>query len=112
MIVRVAALALFALAPWIGGAGSIASSGTARPVEAAPSECDNQNAPSLDEPSVDTDAGRPITEKVAVPADDEDDQDDDQDSGGVCRSETLELWFQQEPLPTLQVLNVTARVNS
>jgi hypothetical protein len=110
VIVRVAVLALFVLAPWAGGAGSAASSLTVRPVEAAPSDCEDQNSPSLDEPSVDTDAGRPITEKVASPSDDEDDQDSQ--DGGACRSETLELWFQQEPMPALQVFNMTARANS
>jgi hypothetical protein len=110
VIVRVAALALFALAPWAVGAGSAVSSRAAHPVEAMPSECEEQNSPSLDEPSVDTDAGRPITEKVALPTGDEDDQDDQ--DGGFCRSETLELWSQQEPMPVRQALNIATRANS
>jgi hypothetical protein len=105
VIVRVAALALFALAPWAGGAGSAASLVTVHPVDATPSECADQNSPSLDEPSVDTDAGRPITEKDALPNDDEDDQDSQAD--GACRSETLELWFQHKPMPVIQALNLT-----
>ena len=50
----------------------------------------------MDDPNVDTDADRPITEK----ADDGDDDDAGGDvgiDGGVCRSQTLELRFQLEP---------------
>ena len=109
MIVRVAVLALFALVPWIGEAGSAADSRMALPVEMMPSPCGEQSAP-LDEPSVDTDPGRPITEEAALPADD--DGGDQGDLDGACRSESLEFWFQQEPPTFIEAMNATPKARS
>ena len=70
---------------------------------AAPTECNGslQTGPSLDDPNVDTDPERPILEHAShVTREGEDDGDDDQSDNGAdgqCRSETLELWHQNDP---------------
>lgn len=112
MIVRVAALALFALAPWsIDGGSAPAWRAAAGPMPDT-SDCadPSESGSMLDEPSVQTDPERPITENAAL-SDDDVNGDDDQDDG-VCRSNTLELWFQRQPPFVLQVLNATARSQS
>ncbi len=100
MIVRVAVLIIFALTPWTAENGTQRAQ-SVRSVEAAPSDCDNRSDSLLDEPSVQTDPGRPIVEKANS---DDDDNDNDVDDG-TCRSDTLELWHEQEPTFGLLVLN-------
>ena len=99
MIVRVAVLSIFALIPWAAESGSQRAQ-SVRSVEVAPSDCDNRSDSLLDEPSVQTDPGRPIVEKADL-----DDDDNDADDG-TCRSDTLELWHEQEPTFGLLALNV------
>lgn len=62
---------------------------------AMPSECgDPDQGSSLDDPSVDTDPDRPIMDLASDSDDEADPRDDDAD--GMCRSQTLELWFPRE----------------
>jgi hypothetical protein len=61
---------------------------------APPPECDGslKSGPSPDDPNVDTDPDRPITEKAAGYEDEQSaDEPDD-----ACRSETLEHWFEPD----------------
>ena len=117
MLVRIALLMLFAFLPWAG----MSSAGPNVAVDeelAPPTECGSskEQGPSLDDPNVDTDPGRPITEEASMPGegmpgDDGGDYSDD-DADGMCRSETLELWFQPEPNIFLQALAATSRALS
>jgi hypothetical protein len=58
-----------------------------------PPECDGslKSGPSFDDPNVDTDPDRPITEKAG----DGDGQSADE-ADDACRSETLEHWFEPD----------------
>ena len=105
MIVRVAVLIVFALTPLAAESGTQRAQ-SLRSVQVAPSDCDNRSDSLLDEPSVQTDPGRPIVEKA-----DSDEGDSDADDG-VCRSDTLELWHEQEPAFGLLVLNDSSRKSS
>jgi hypothetical protein len=103
--------ALLAFVPWTGTGGA-AGSRLSHPVEITPSECATESqGPMLDDPNVDTDPDRPITENAAMLTDDGDDQSDD-DADGMCRSETLELWYQADPSTFMQALAATSRANS
>ena len=109
VIVRVAALALFALVPWSVHSGSAASSrAQSSAADDTPSACNDQDqSDPLDEPSVQTDPARPITEDAADEGDNDGETDD-----GMCRSQTLELWFPQKPSFLVQALNDTDRATS
>ena len=109
MLVRVLVLVVAALGFGVAGAGSsprsLALDEQAAPP--APLQCgaDALHGPSLDDPNVDTDPDRPITHKASF-GDDGDDAEggdegegdqSDNDADGQCRSESLELQFQQDP---------------
>jgi hypothetical protein len=102
VLVRIAFVAFLAFVPWTA-VSSTASPRLANFDEESPpplSECGGSTTnqgPSLDDPSVDTDPDRPIMEKVSAPDGDDDGDSSDDDADGMCRSETLELWFQPEP---------------
>lgn len=103
MLVRIAFALLISLAfvPWTG-MSSAAGSRVSFDEEPQTSECGSakQQGPSFDDPNVDTDPGRPITEHASLPDEEGDDQSDDY-ADGMCRSETLELWFAPESDPFL-----------
>jgi hypothetical protein len=116
VLVRIAFVMFLAFLPW-SAPSSTASPRLANFDEQSPpplSECGGSatnQGPSLDDPNVDTDPDRPIMEKASVPDGDDDGDDDgdadggdssDDDADGMCRSETLELWFQPEPSMFLQ----------
>ena len=102
MIVRVAVLVIFALTPWAAESGTQGPQ-SLRSVEMAPSDCDNRGDSLLGEPSVQTYPGRPIVEKADL------DNDDNDADDGTCRSDTLELWHEQEPAFGVLVLNDLSR---
>lgn len=122
MLVRVALLMSIALVPWTGaGMSSAAGSRASLDEEPRASECGSakQQGPSLDDPNVDTDPERPITEQASLGDDgdaggDGDAQGDGSDdyADGMCRSETLELWFQPESNIFIQALAATERALS
>ncbi len=114
MLIRFAMFALLAFVPWTGMSSAVGSrvpsSGDASPGP----ECSvgsQDQGPSLDDPNVDTDPDRPIIENAAMSMDDGDDQSDD-DADGMCRSETLELWYQPNPSIFMQALAVRSRADS
>jgi len=111
VLVKVALFVLFALAPW-SAVGPSAGSRVSFEGEPQTSECGSakQQGPSFDDPNVDTDPERPITELASLPDDEGDDSDDYAD--GMCRSETLELWFQPQPNVFIQALAATSRAQS
>ena len=108
VLVRFALFVLLAFAPW-SATSSTAGSRVDFEGEPHTSECGSakQQGPSFDDPNVDTDPERPITEHASAPEDEGDGTDDDAD--GMCRSETLELWFQPEPNIFIQALAVARR---
>jgi hypothetical protein len=113
VLVRFVLLVLFAFVPWTSMSVA-ADSGIAPEGEGPGSECSAGSlyqGPSLDDPNVDTDPERPIVEDAAFPGEEGDDQSDD-GADGMCRSETLELWFQFEGPYSREALAPTSRAIS
>lgn len=122
MLVNIALLMSLALMPWTH-ASSIADTRVSLDDAPGISKCGSaqqQQGPSLDDPNVDTDPDRPITEHASMndgPPDGDDDQGEDEAQGdefsnGMCRSETLELWFERDPNMFLHASLATARTVS
>lgn len=113
MLVRFALLIVLAILPWSGM--SVAADSGMTPEEEPPgSSCSTGSlyqGPSLDDPNVDTDPERPIVEMASMPSEEGDAQSDD-GADGMCRSETLELWFQFEGPYFKQALAPTSRALS
>lgn len=121
MLARFALLASLALVPWTGLSSAADSRlATIDDEEPQASECGSakQQGPSLDDPNVDTDPERPIVEHASLSneesggGDEEDGGQSDDFADGMCRSETLELWFQPEPNPFVHALAETGRALS
>jgi hypothetical protein len=112
VLVRFVLLMLLALVPWTG-MSSAAGSRVAFDEEPQVSDCGGDSkgqGPSLDDPNVDTDPERPITELASGFADEEEGEDQSDDyADGMCRSETLELWYQPDPTIFIQALAATRR---
>ena len=113
MLVRIALLMAFAVVPWTG-MSSAAGSRASLDEEPQTSECGTgkQQGPSFDDPSVDTDPERPITELASLSDEEDGDDQSDDYADGMCRSETLELWFQPEPNIFLQASAAVTRALS
>lgn len=109
MLVRFALLMSLAFVPWTG-MSSAAGSRVVLDEEPQVSECGDSKGqgPSLDDPNVDTDPERPITELASRFAEEDEDQSDDY-ADGMCRSETLELWYHPEPTIFIDALAATSR---
>jgi hypothetical protein len=122
VIARFAVLALMVLG--LGSAGAVSPVSGPRLVadeetpDAAPVECTGelQTGPSLDDPNVDTDPERPIMEHTSmVTGEGEEDGDggqNDDGADGQCRSETLELWHQNDPNALVHAMLETHLTNS
>jgi hypothetical protein len=127
VIARIAVLAVMVLGLGSAGASppsvsllrSVAEDESGPPADDGPglTDCNGalQTGPSLDDPNVDTDPERPITEHAShVTREGEEDGDDqsDNDADGQCRSETLELWHQEDPDAMVHVMLETGRAHS
>ena len=113
MLVRFALVMVLAFLPWTGMNSAAGPRFSGDEDVAPPSKCgsSSEQGPSLDDPNVDTDPDRPITENASMAGDEGDDQSDD-DADGMCRSETLELWFQPEPAIFVLALAEISRADS
>jgi hypothetical protein len=111
---------VLALVPWMNSAASSRVSFFDQEAPPPTSECGTSpnQGPSLDDPSVDTDPDRPVTEHASMSDDEGDDSGDegddssDDNADGMCRSETLELWFQPEPNTFVEARLATAATDS
>ena len=113
MLVRIALLMSLSLVPWTG-MSSAAGSRVSLDEEPQTSECGTakQQGPSFDDPNVDTDPGRPITEHASLSDEEEGDDQSDDYADGMCRSETLELWFPPEPTVSLRASALAVMPNA